>query len=326
MAPTSSSAPGPGDGAGASWALRRPDARAWLFLGVGVLGVSLSAPLTALLTAPALALGVWRNAIGAAALLPVGLTRRSGELARLPRATLLRSALAGVLLAGHFAAWLPSLSLTSVAAATALVCTTPIWTALAARLVGAPVSPRVWIGLTLAVLGTAVIAGVDVTVSTEALLGDLLALAGGIFSAGYVLVGAQVRRQVSTTTYAIVCYLTCAAVLAVAALIFGVPLIGFSTRDWLLILAITVVAQLLGHTVFNKVVKDVGPTVVGLVLLLEVPGAALLAWVLLGQVPPLLALPGLVLVIAGVALVVRDARPDPAVPGSTVVNPDPDRT
>jgi drug/metabolite transporter (DMT)-like permease len=40
-----------------------------------------------------------------------------------------------------------------------------------------------------------------------------------------------------------------------------------------------------------------------------VPGALLVALVLLGQLPPLLALPGLLAVVAGVALVVRGSRP-----------------
>jgi drug/metabolite transporter (DMT)-like permease len=60
---------------------------------------------------------------------------------------------------------------------------------------------------------------------------------------------------------------------------------------------------------FNLVVATVGPTVVGLAILLEVPGALLVALVLLRQVPPLLALPGMLAVVAGVALVVRGSRP-----------------
>ena len=50
---------------------------------------------------------------------------------------------------------------------------------------------------------------------------------------------------------------------------------------------------------------------VGLAILLEVPGALLVALVLLQQTPPLLALPVMVAVVAGVALVVRAGRPDP---------------
>lgn len=287
------------------WALRRPGGRAWTLLLIGVLGVSLSAPLTALLAAPALALGFWRTALGAAFLVPGAALRRSAEIRTLSPASLGRCALAGAFLAAHFGTWIPSITLTSVSAATTLVCTTPIWTAIAATIAGQRMPRAAWIGLFLALIGTVVIAGVDVTVSAQAVLGDALALAGGIFAAGYVLIGARVRMDTSTTTYSICCYGVCAALLGLVALAAGVPLVGFGLRDWLLILAITVAAQLLGHTVFNLVVSEVGPTVVGLVLLLEVPGAALFALILIGQVPPVLALPGLALVVLGVGLVVR---------------------
>jgi drug/metabolite transporter (DMT)-like permease len=161
----------------------------------------------------------------------------------------------------------------------------------------------------LAVVGAALIAGVDVTVSVRALAGDGLALLGAVAGGGYVLAGARARQVLSTSAYAVVCYTTCAAVLAVAAAVVRVPLAGFAARDWLLIAAITVCSQLLGHTLFNLVVASVGPTVVGLAILLEVPGALLVALVLLRQLPPPLALPGMLAVVAGVALVVRGSRP-----------------
>lgn len=294
--------------------MHRPSRKSWALLLVGVVGVSLSAPLTALLTAPALALGFWRTALATVLLLPGGALRRSAEFRGLRPPVLVRCGLAGAFLAAHFAAWLPSITLTSVSAATALVCTTPIWTALAAAAAGHHMPRLGWLGLALAIAGTAVIAGVDITISGEAVLGDALALVGGMAAAGYVLIGARVRTEISTTTYSICCYGFCALLLGAGALISGVPLIGFEVRDWLLILAITVAAQLVGHTTFNLVVSDVGPTVVGLVLLLEVPGAALFALLLLGQVPPVLALPGLALVVIGVALVVRAGDHRTAVP------------
>ena len=80
--------------------------------------------------------------------------------------------------------------------------------------------------------------------------------------------------------------------MAVAALVVRGRWPGSSRRDWLLIAAITVCAQLLGHTLLNIVLSRSGPTVVGLAILLEVPGALIVALVLLGQLPPLLALPG----------------------------------
>jgi drug/metabolite transporter (DMT)-like permease len=269
----------------------------------------MSGPLTALVTAPFLAIAFWRNAAGAVALLPVLVARERGTLHGLRARDLRSSLLAGLFLAGHFAAWLPSLSMTTVAASIALVTTTPVWTTLVARISGVQLAVRVWWGLALAVLGAALIAGVDVTVSLRALAGDGLALLGAIFAAGYVLAGARARQRLATSAYTVVCYSVCAAALAIAAAVVGSPLAGFPARDWLLIAAITVCAQLLGHTLLNLVLSTVGPTVVSLAVLLEVPGSLLVALVLLGQVPPLLALPGMAAVVVGVALVVRGTRP-----------------
>ncbi|MGY1743994.1 DMT family transporter [Blastococcus sp. SYSU D00695] len=292
-----------------AWAVHRPGPRDVAVLSVAVVGISLSAPLTTLLTAPVLALAFWRNALGAGALLPVLLLRERAALRGLRVRDLGSSVVAGLFLAAHFAAWLPSLSMTSVAASTALVTTTPIWTALAARLSGVRLPAAVWGGLVLAVAGVALIAGVDVTVSARALAGDGLALLGAVCAAGYVLAGARARVRLSTSAYAVVCYGVCAGAVAVAALLTHTPLGGFPARDWWLIAAIAVCAQLLGHTLLNLALASVGPTMVSLVVLLEVPGALLFALVLLGQLPPLLALPGVVLVVGGVGLVVRASRP-----------------
>jgi drug/metabolite transporter (DMT)-like permease len=91
---------------------------------------------------------------------------------------------------------------------------------------------------------------------------------------------------------------------------------GYAGVDWLKLAGITLGAQLLGHSLFNVVLRRVNPTVVSLLVLLEIPGAALIAAVFLGQVPPLLALPAAVLLLAGLAVVVGSGsrRTEPAVP------------
>jgi drug/metabolite transporter (DMT)-like permease len=300
-----------------AWAVRRPGGREFALMGVAVFGISMSGPLTALVAAPFLAIAFWRNAAGAVLLLPVLFGRERATLHGLRARDLGSSVVAGLFLAGHFASWLPSLSMTTVGASIALVTTTPIWTTLAARISGVRFPAQVWWGLVLAVVGAALIAGVDITVSLRALAGDGLATLGAICAAGYVLAGARARRRLATSAYTVVCYSVCALVVAVAALVVGSPLAGFTTRDWLLIAAITVCAQLLGHTLLNLVLSSVGPTVVSLAVLLEVPGALIVALVLLQQLPPLLAVPGMAAVVAGVALVVRASKPTTLVEPAT---------
>jgi drug/metabolite transporter (DMT)-like permease len=156
-----------------------------------------------------------------------------------------------------------------------------------------------------------VVSGVDVTVSGEALAGDMLALCGGLFGAVYIWAGADLRRTMSTTTYTLACYGICSLVLLVACVLGGQPLTGYAADDWLKLAAVTASAQLLGHSVFNHLLATMSPTVISLVLLLEVPGAAALAAVFLGQAPPWGVYAGLLLILAGLALVVATSRPGP---------------
>lgn len=278
-------------------------------LAVGVVGVSLSGPLMAAATAvPALAMSFWRTGLGALAMAPTGLTRHRRELVVLPRRALVRSCFAGAMLAAHFAAWTGSLKLTSVASATALVCLQAAWVVVLSRLAGVSASRGVWSGLLLALVGVLIVSGVDLSVSTRALAGDALAFAGGAFAAVYTIVGGRVREEASTATYGLLCYTTSALVLLVASLLWQVQLTGFPAKDWLLILAVTLAAQIGGHTVFNHLLATLSPTLVSMTLLLEVPGAAVLAAVLLGQAPPAAVYAGLVLICAGLAVVVSARR------------------
>ena len=282
-------------------------------MAVGVLGVSTSGPLIAATLAPALAIAFWRNALATAVMLPYALLRGRADLARLRGRELRLTLAAGALLAAHFATWVPSLRYTSVASSTALVCMQAVWAALFARLAGERLPRRAWLGMALALLGVLLVTGVDAALSARALLGDLLALAGGIFSGAYVVLGAQVRRTVSTTAYTTACYGTCALLLLALCVLSGQALTGYSADAWARIAALTVLAQLLGHSVFNLVLRTTSPTVVSLVILFEVPGAAVLAALALDDRPPAAALPALARLLAGIAVVSSGREQLPAV-------------
>lgn len=283
-----------------------------LLLAVAIGGVSLSAPLTAATAAPALAIAFWRNAMAVGALTPLALLRHRAELRGMGRRAVLLSVAAGVLLAVHFGVWLPSLRMTSVASSTALVTTTPIWTALLLRMRGLR-SPRlVWTGMAVAFLGVVILTGVDLSLSPRALAGDALALAGGMAGAGYVVLGAGVRRTASTTAYTAVCYTTTAVLLLGVCLLSGTALGGYSGETWWKLAALTVSAQLLGHSLVNRVVKGLGPSTTSTALLLETPGAALIAAIWLGQLPPAAAYPALVVILLGLGLVITSDRRKPS--------------
>lgn len=296
-------------------------------LTVAVLAISSSAPLIAYAAAPALAIAFWRNAASSVLLAPVAGVRRRTELATLfrpsGRGVLVGCVLAGVALAAHFGTWIPSAKLTSVADAVALGATQPVWQGLIARRQGRHLPRNVWIGIGVAVAGAVAATGADVAVSSRAVLGDLLALVGGVAVAIYTALGERVRATVSTVSYTTICYTVCAVLLGAVCLVFRVPLTGFPAGTWLAIAGLVVGAQLLGHSMFSYALHRVAATTIAVLILLEVPGAALVAWLWLGQTPSPGSWPGLALLTVGVAIVVlagRSTAPalDPEITAATV--------
>jgi drug/metabolite transporter (DMT)-like permease len=59
---------------------------------------------------------------------------------------------------------------------------------------------------------------------------------------------------------------------------------------------------------FNYALHRVAATTVSVLILLEVPGSALIGWLWLGQAPRAGELPGLALLLVGVVVVVAGAR------------------
>lgn len=277
-------------------------------VAIAIVAVSTSGPLVASAAVPALALAFWRNMLAVVALGPLALATRRAEFRALTRDAGRREArycvLAGVALAVHFATWMTSAQLTSVATSVALVATQPVWQGLIAVGQGRRLPVVVWSGIGIAVAGAVWAMGAEVGTSTRALVGDLLAVAGGMAAAGYTALGERARSTISTTTYTTICYGVCAALLLPVCLIGGIPLAGYDTATWLAILGLVVGAQLLGHSMFNYALRRISATTISVLILLEVPGAALIAWAWLGQVPRLATLPGLVLLLIGVAVVV----------------------
>lgn len=284
---------------------------------LGVLGVASSGPLIAATlgatSVSALAIAFWRNAIGAAVMAGPVLVRQPRQFGRVTGSEFRWSLAAAVALALHFACFITSLQLTSVAAATALVCLQSGWIAVFQLFRGVRHRWQVLAGLGLAFGGVVAITGFDMGSSPQALVGDLLAVAGGVLAGIYTLAGGKARQTMGTGVYTTLCYGMCAALVAVLALATRQPLAGFDATGWLGILAITVCAQLVGHTAFNHLLATMSPLLVSMIILLEIPGAALLAAAFLGETLPAGTYASLGMILVGLAVVVMGQRRSRAV-------------
>lgn len=275
---------------------------------VAVTSVSFSGPIMTATDAPALGIAFWRNALGAIVLLPLVL--RHGTALRLLNSRQWWSMLlSGMLLGLHFAFWIPSLRYTSIAASTALVATQVVWTALLAYVAGHRAPRAEWIGIGIALIGVVVLTGIDISLTPRALIGDTLALLGAMGSAAYMHVGQRVRPSMPLTVYTGVVYAGSAVTLGLICGVGRVPLTGYSSHAWLLIVAVTAVAQFGGHSLLNMALRSFSATAVSIAILCEMPGSTLVGWVWPGQVPPFALLPAAMLIIGGIVLVLRAQHP-----------------
>ncbi|MEX2541927.1 MAG: DMT family transporter [Trueperaceae bacterium] len=279
--------------------------RVLLVLGVAVLAVSLSAIFIRLAEAPALVVACYRMVIAALLLAPV--TWRGLRRTPFTGRTFGYTVLAGIFLAVHFAAWISSLSYTTVAASVTLVCTNPLWVALFSWLfLRKPPSLAMLLGVLLAVAGGALIGFGDLAGGSAPLLGDGLALLGALTVSAYLLLGRAAQQHgLGLAAYAGSAYTVAALVLLPLPALFGLSYLDYPQATFYWVFLLAALPQLVGHTGVNYAMKFLDPTLVASMILLEPVAAGLLALVLFNEIPGVLTVVGAVILLLGVVLANR---------------------
>lgn len=281
-----------------------PTAR-YVPLALAVACVSTGSILVRLAQAPPLAVSFHRVFLASLLLAPFGAAAAFRHWTCLGRRQRLVLTMAGVALALHFATWIASLSYTSVAASVLLVNMAPLFTLLLSwAFLGEGVAPVVLAALAMALGGATVIAVGDWSRGSEPLKGDLLALVGAVTLSIYHVVGRGLRQALPLAPYVLGVWSIAALSLGALAVSASVPLVGYSTRTMLVLVALALVPTLFGHGLVNRSLRVLPAPVVGLFLLGEPVGASILAYALFGEVPSQWTLAGGALVLGALVLVV----------------------
>lgn len=208
----------------------------------------------------------------------------------------------GLLLGVHFGSWIASLSFTSTAASVALVATNPMFAAGFGTLLGDRVTRRELVGITVAAVGCAVLAGGDWQAGGNALIGDGLALVGAASAAGYLVVGRRLRDSVPLFPYLGAVNGIAAVGLVIAAVATGTDFPALPGHTFLASACAALVASFVGHSLLNAAVRVTPTHLVALAILGEPLSSSLITWVAFGEQPPVHAAIGGVIVITGIAL------------------------
>lgn len=263
---------------------------------------------------PSLSIAFYRLFFTALLIMPLVFLRSKTreELLNLPRSTLYIMIIIGVILAAHFALWITSLKLTSVASSVILVTAHPL-------LVG-PVSHFFFkerlsfvnsLGIALSVGGVFILVYGNYGFATgtlDTLEGNILAILGGAAAGLYILGGRKIRKTVSVGSYVFVVYCVGTIVLFIICLLFNSPLYNFSLQDYGIILLMAVVAGIFGHTLYNWSLGHVRASLASVVLLGEPLGSTLLAFIIpwINQIPSQYTLLGGGIILMGIYLTARN--------------------
>ena len=272
----------------------------------GLVAVSHGAIFTRVADAHPIVIAAFRLGVAALILLPLAAWRCRDELAGLGGRRLAATVGAGVFLAFHFATWIASLQHTSIANSVILVNLNPVWIAMVAALMSrARPAALVMASIGLAVAGSAVVGTGSAAAGAGNLLGDGLAVAGGMCMAGYLLLGRVARNDLSLLAYITVCYGIGAVVLWLMVLAMGLQVTGLTPATYGAMIAMAVICQVFGHSSYNWALKLFNPGFVAVCLLGEPLLASLFGFLYFGEAVSMATVAGGALVLAGIYLGAR---------------------
>jgi len=278
--------------------------RKWLFLIPAVLAVSWAAIIIRACQAPSTAIAFYRILIAVIILTPIALTKFRHEFSAFTKRTSIITLLSGFVLGWHFYFWIASLDYTSIASSVVLVTTQPIFlVAFTSIFLGEKPGFRGYIGIGLAIAGTVLIAGFDLKLSGDYLYGDFLAILGAIMAAAYLFFGRIVRSTLNIIPYIYVVYSTAAFTLGVILLVTGQLFAAYKPMDYFYFGLLAIGPTLIGHSLYNYMVKHIKAYKVGISIVAEPVLASIWAIFIFKEIPNIGTITGGVLIILALILV-----------------------
>lgn len=282
---------------------------AYVLLLVGVVSISFGAILTryAQQEAPSLTVAAYRMIFASVLVLVPTWVRQRSAWKSLSARDFLLAVISGFFLAVHFATWIYSLELTTVAISVVLVNTVPIWVGVLTVLTTKErASMTQVLSIAIAVLGAILIGcGIaDADGGQSSVLGAVFALAGAIALAAYLLIGRGLQRRISLGVYVTACYGTAACFLLFAAVLTRQQILNFSWATWSYLLGLAILCQVVGHSANNWALRFFSASMVSVALLGEPILSTLYASLLFQESLTLLQAIGGTMILIGIYLTI----------------------
>ncbi len=281
---------------------------AYLALGTGILALSLSAMFVRWAGAPGPITAFYRILFSIFLLLPFFAPRVKTSPAIKSR-SIVFPLLAGIFTACDLGVWTASLSYTTASNATLLGNTAPLWVALGTWLIlKQKLTPAFWRGLVFALLGATLIMGTDFLLHPRFSIGDVLAVAAGLFYGGYFLCTEKSRIHFDALSHMWIVGVSASISLFAINKALHYPFSGYPTQTWLVFLATSIVSQVIGYMSLAYALGHLPASVVSPTMILQPVVTTILAIPLLGEIPSIWQGIGGVIALVGIYIVNESHR------------------
>lgn len=274
---------------------------------IGVIAVSFSSIFIKWSTAPASILGMYRLLFTVIMFIPFLSWKNAGKiLENMAIKDWILLFISGLFLGLHFLFWMGSLKHTTVASSMILTSLEPVFVMIGSYFIFKEKISFIGIlSIIIAITGSIIIASGDINLSSMALYGDLLSILGTFAVSIHMLAGQDLCRKIPPSIYSFFVFLIGGLVLFIYNIIKGISLTNYSSNEWLIFFLLALIPNVLGHALFNWLLKFVDVTTISMSMLGEPIGAIILAYFLLGENTTMSQIIGGLLAIIGVSIFLK---------------------
>ena len=256
---------------------------------------------------PALTMAFWRMMFASILLWLYSFYKRPLPLTK---KSLNQVTLAGFFLGLHFACFFWGVRNTSIANATLLANTGPIFTAGLTLIFYKVHSKKVLFSLLVALFGIFVIQRTDISSGSTFYTGNIVSLFSGFCIAMVYVIAKTIRKENNTLAYGRTLFFFAAVTIAIVCFIAKVCLFDFEFSDLWWFLFLGFVPSILGHNSLNYALKYLSPTAVASIPLGEPIIASIFGWFIFGEVIPRNSLEGAPFILIGIYFIIKSSVPD----------------
>lgn len=258
-----------------------------------------------------LATGAWRVtlAVPVLALFLQFEPREVRTIAALERKDFWLLILAGLFFAADLAFWNSSVMFTSVASASFLTNSAPVFVVLGSWLLFKDRPSSLFLaGLVVGVGGSAIMMAESLETSSRNFLGDFMSVVAAAFYACYLLAVSRSRKRASTMTLMTISTSVSAVAMWVMASLLETNLVPETMNGWLVVIGTALLTHVAGQTLIALSLGYVSANFSALIMLLQPVIPTLAAWLLFNETLSSMQAVGAAGIVIGLALARPRAR------------------